>query len=286
MKWTKMFFTLGLFLCIAGGGLFMVGKATGGSRYIEKGITNKDKSQKSQLQIMEKTKIDRFTKLTVDMKHLDLYIRKSENGNCYMEYVVEEKEGNNPLDWNTGEGMFSLKEQQGSTASYYREVKRGIAANLLGDYHTEEYENIVILYLPEDLKLESCSIVLDKGDLEATEISAKKLTWSLAEGDIFAKKLSVGEGTFIAEEGDVEIKRLFLQGNVEIESEDGDIFCRLDESCRDKIDISAHTQDGDIDVARRYGSKNRKTNGEYTRRVEGNACRLVLSTEEGNIEIK
>jgi len=286
MKRVKSAMLISCIFFISGAVLFSTGKAKGVAKYLK---GNEKVSSKSNEVVLEKTRIDKTGRLEVDMKHLDLYIRKSKDNNYYMEYIVQKTKKKNPLSCTQDGQTLVLSEKNGKIASYYREINFGTGISLPGAYKTEEFLNTVILYLPEDAVLEECNISLKKGDAEIQLLNAKTLDCTLKNGDFSVNKLAAGSGNINTGDGDIDCGKISLSGNLSLKSTDGDISCGIAAKDKGSICISGSTMDGEIEASKKYKGKIYKKRGDrmyyYLAGNSKKGPKLSIYTKYGDLEI-
>ena len=101
---TRKFLMTGTVLCALGLVLFGSGIAAGGKDYIANTDLNSYNGSTSTKDdgshaVLKKTKIDSFSNLNVDFKHIDLAVKESEDDNFYLSYNVETTKGIVPVSW-------------------------------------------------------------------------------------------------------------------------------------------------------------------------------------------
>lgn len=309
MNWYKITLLTGLTFCIMGGILTCAGRAAGGMNALATHQEqNSTSSSHKNMITKKKSEIDKFQNLQVNMKHLDLYIRTSKDNKYYMEYVLQQVNGKNPLTCQSTQDTLTLTEEIGKTASYYREIHLGIGTSLLGRHRTENYKNIVILYLPAQAVLRECEISLNKGDTEiknltadnlnctlksgdfsADKLTANNLNCTLKSGDFSADRLTVDAGKITMDGGDIDCRHTTLNQKLTMQSKEGDISIAIPSRILPKISVQAYTREGDIDAARKYKGKltiDRKNDTRSYTANEGSFLpQLSIRTEDGDIEL-
>ena len=123
----------GTVLCALGLVLFGSGIAAGGKDYIANTDLNSYNGSTSTKDdgshaVLKKTKIDSFSNLNVDFKHIDLAVKESEDDNFYLSYNVETTKGIVPVSWQVDNGTLNL-------ADYSRMNEFLNAFDLLKEYN-------------------------------------------------------------------------------------------------------------------------------------------------------
>ena len=212
---TRKFLITGTALCALGLILFGSGIAAGGKEYIantdlnsyDGSISSKDDGSHS---VLEKTKIDSFSNLNVDFKHIDLAVRESEDDNFYLSYNVETTKGIVPVSWQVDNGTLNLAEENGHAASGYVHIDVAFLKDLLtvrhfSDETSENRTNQVIVYIPQKQKLDTLSCQMDEGDMELDSLNCQNFNIQLGLGDLSVQSLEAANGSVTNEEGDISI---------------------------------------------------------------------------------
>lgn len=282
-------------------------------------------SSDKNLAVMEKQQIDDFTKLDVDFSNLDLEIRTSNDTHYYMEYKLEKTGKKDPLTWEDKDGKLTLKEYEGSSGNYYITYDLGIFREHIQKTETQKYLNTVILYVPENAELSEGDIHLSDGDLNAEQLLCEKMTVKLSNGDmnldrgefkdfeatlgdgeleigdirtgslklknsngdVTLKRAALGDGEISLGDGELQIGDSSFNGDMDINSSDGDVSIEMKAGSVKKTNIHLETTDGDVDAS--GVSEGRSSEGDsysvYENKVDTSAPALNVKCGDGDITL-
>lgn len=248
---TRKFLITGTALCALGLILFGSGIAAGGKEYIantdlnsyDGSTSSKDDGSHA---VLEKTKIDSFSNLNVDFKHINLAVRQSEDDTFYLSYNVETTKGIVPVSWQVDNGTLNLAEENGHAASGYVHIDVAFLKDLLTVRHfsdkvSENRTNQVIVYIPQNQKLNNLSCQMQEGDMELDSLNCQNFNIQLSLGDFSLKKLDVANGSVTDKEGDISISESIF-ANVSFDATLGD----LDIDSSSFTDSTLSLSDGDV----------------------------------------
>ena len=229
---TRKFLIAGTALCALGLILFGAGIAAGGKEYIANtdlnsyngSISSKDDGSHA---VLEKTKIESFSNLNVDFKHIDLEVRESEDDNFYLSYNVETTKGIVPVSWQVDNGTLNLAEENGHSASEYVHIDIAFLKDLLtvrhsSDKTSDNQSNQVVVYIPHDQKLDTLSCKLTEGDMDFDTLNCQDLNIQMNLGDLTLNSLTAANGSVSDKEGDIYISKSTMT-NLKLDSSLGDL---------------------------------------------------------------
>ena len=332
---TRKFLITGTALCALGLILFGSGLAIGGKEYIANTDLNSYNGSTSSKDdgshaVLEKTKIDSFNNLNVDFKHLDLTVRESEDNNFYLSYDVETTKGIVPISWQVDNKTLNLAEKNGHAASEYVHIDVAFLKDLLtvrnfSDQTSENRTNQVIVYIPQNQKLDTLSCQIEEGDMELDSLNCQNFNIQLGLGDLSLQSLEATNGSVTNEEGDISISdstftsmnfdasmgdldidssnftdstlslsegdvtgtAVSFYNNCQVTSKMGDVNLTIPENNLSSLTLDLDTKLGDIDVPDKLNEKLVSTDDEST--FEGNDSsapdHLSIQSDDGDISI-
>lgn len=155
-KVTKIILLIAVVLCLIGGILFGIGIAAGGKTQLSKSdFSNLNKYE------LEKTKLDDFSSLDVDLSEMDLYIQTSDDDHCYLSYQLQDAGKKDPISYEITDKTLMLKRE--NSGNHYIQFDFTSFGQLLTNGIDCIYGKAT-LYIPSDKTLEQVSISLDSGD--------------------------------------------------------------------------------------------------------------------------
>ncbi len=328
-KTTKIILCVGIALCAAGIILYGVGRATGGmeevknSKKEESGNVSNEKRA-----VLEKEALGDMQGIEGSIADVDLVIKPSGDDSCYLSYDVQTRKGENPVTYSVEDGVLKLEESGGYDSSYYVQVDISFLDKMTGEQDKEEYTNLITLYLPEDKILEDCKLSMGDGDMMIRGLRCKNLDLALRSGDLIGKELEAETGVIAANDGDVELRditcwnlnlrsesgdveltsaefkdaaitledgdleaeELILTGEVQIQSESGDVKVAPGREKSGRLKIEAKTSSGDITAASFWKGSlhddDYDDTASYERDVEQASGILTIQSEDGDISIE
>lgn len=229
---TRKFLITGTVLCALGLVLFGSGIAAGGKNYIANADLNSYNGSTSSKgdgshAVLKKKKIDSFSNLNVDFKHIDLAVRESDDDNFYLSYNVETSKGIVPVSWQVDNGTLNLAESNGHASSQYVHIDVAFLKDLLTVRHpfdktSENRTNQVIVYIPHNQKLNTLSCQLTEGDMELTALNCQNLNVQVNLGDLLLEGLNAANVSVTDKEGDISISESTMT-NLRLDSSLGDL---------------------------------------------------------------
>ena len=310
-KWMRNCLTAGVGCTVAGMLLFTTGFLTGGKNYVLAADLNQLKgsaSKETSSYKLEKTKIDAYNGLKIELSSLNLQILSSEDDSYYISYNIsnshsKEKE---PVSYEVKDKMLTLKEDSNSFGSYTH-IDIGFLSALLSkdkDFTTDE--DVVTLYVPDHAKFQSANInslfgdilinhssfesgkiLADDGEIFIKNSTLKDVTVSVFLGDVKTYDSKFETCNFTLSDGDFTAKNNeFTDKNV-INSNLGDIEIQGSKKQLSSLGFDASTSLGDVNVSSALeGTLKESDSDESTYQKTGNAGNLKLQADDGDITIK
>lgn len=324
-KATKAVLTAGVLLCVLGGGLYAIGRYTGGKEYVK----NADaENSKMETVTLDKKKLEKIQKMEADIEDADFEIEPSKDDSFYLSYNLEKRKGKNPLTYEVEEGVLKLTEEGGYDSSVYVHVDLNYLGKLVGDKKAEVHKNVITLYVPAEKPLEDCKLSLGDADMSIVGLRSKNTDISSSWGDLTIKNsefdnstISTGDGdmnisdlvckelnlcsesgdiqfkgseldnaVITLNDGDLQAKEVTLSGEVTIKDETGDVDISLAAESAENTEIEARTEWGDIVVSKSLDgtkySDDYDDTSEYQRHIKTAVGYLNIRCEDGDISIK
>lgn len=239
---TKIVLMIGIALCALGGILYGVGRATGGMEKLNDSQTEVLKNDsKRETVTLEKENLGDIQRIDGSIADVDLVVKPSEDDSCYLSYNVETRKGKDPVTYSVKDGTLELKEDGGYMNSFYVQVDISFLSQMTGEKESEEHENLITLYLPEDKTLEDCKLALGDGDMNIEKLHSKNMDLTLRSGDLAGKDIEAQTGVISLEDGDLDLSD-FICWNLNLRSECGDVSL----SSTELKDAAITMQDGDL----------------------------------------
>lgn len=258
-KLNKILLILSLVLCLGGGLLLGVGAFAGG-------IDEAQEIAGARMQHydQEKTQLDEFSALDVDLAICDMEIRPSDDEHAYLEYHVYAPADHNPIHATITDATlqlsdedFSLENNLGSTN--VQQILTGFLWILPDDEREPSGESSVILYLPAQT-LTRCALDLDIGSLTADSLSANSFDCSLAVGSLNLANCTLTDSDIDLDIGEFEGTALTFGGENSISLSTGSMSLYLANA--EALQIDADAALGDITTSERYLGSTREDTGE------------------------
>ena len=252
-KWTKTALLTGCACCIAGAVLMFSGWASGGKAYAETYDLNAmsgSAKKEDGISTQEKIKLDDFDELQADLN-----------------------------------------------IDFTEEILSG----------GKQSETGVILYVPEKKVLKKIEVTMGFGDVQMNGIQAESGRLQNADGDItlfgcdmqnIKCKADYGDvelnsgtcenGSITLEDGDAKIQNTKLSGDVSVENSYGDIELELGKKDLERLEITAKTDFGEIDVPDTMENLMQKEEDEqsFSYVPDQPAGRITLMTKDGDISLE
>lgn len=183
----------------------------------------------------------------------------------------------------------------------------------------------MILYVPENAELSEGDIHLSDGDLNAEQLLCEKMTVKLSNGDmnldrgefkdfeatlgdgeleigdirtgslklknsngdVTLKRAALGDGEISLGDGELQIGDSSFNGDMDINSSDGDVSIEMKAGSVKKTNIHLETTDGDVDAS--GVSEGRSSEGDsysvYENKVDTSAPALNVKCGDGDITL-
>ena len=192
---------------------------------------------------LEKTKIDDYSTLNVDLSSLNLQIVSSDDDSYYISYTTSDSKEKEPVSYDVKNKILTLKEDSDSNS--YTHIDIGFLTAFLSkdkDFTTDE--NVVTLYVPENAKFQNATLNSALGNILLNHVCFESGTVSSGDGDIFIKNSTLKEVAVSASLGDVKTYDSKIRA-CNFELSDGD-FVAKDSEFTGENSISSSL--GDIDI--------------------------------------
>ncbi|MDO5145544.1 MAG: DUF4097 family beta strand repeat-containing protein [Eubacteriales bacterium] len=264
-KLTKTVLIIASMLCLVGGVFFVGGLATGGLGK----LTASDHSTAAwggngKIYSMEKTKLEPFNHLKVNLDTADFILKPSDDDSCYLSYHLTGNKKANPVSYQTEDGQLTLTEQQKSNV--YISVNFSFLSNLLrGKASAPLEEEQVVLYVPASFRLEqldghlkdgdafldgtlcdTMNLTLDYGDLSLKNVQSSTSHITTSDGDVSVTDFSSDKCNLTLNYGDLTMRHSSIKDGA-IRIDDGD-FIAKDTSFIGKVDVILAYGDGKLSL--------------------------------------
>ena len=247
-KLSKRTLLLAVALCVLGIILFAIGAGTGGIRDLASaGVDNLPSSGSMKEYQMEKTKLDDFDSLNIDVSYMDIHILPSEDDACYLAYNLSGNDRKNPFQYHIENGVLSVKEDLSAESGFFIGIDYSFLAKLAdGRVVTDTSANHMepdqlTLWMPADKMLSSVVISGGDGDIDLSGLSAGQLSVEASYGDLTLSGVQADSGNFTLGDGDIQADSLTLK-QMDLDASYGDVSVR-DSSLEN---VSFHAGDGDF----------------------------------------
>lgn len=244
--WIKNCLAAGAGCVVAGALLFAVGFLNGGKNYVLAADLNQWKgsaTKEDSTYGLEKTKIDDYSTLNVDLSSLNLQIVSSDDDSYYISYTTSDSKEKEPVSYDVKNKILTPKEDSDSNS--YTHIDIGFLTAFLSkdkDFTTDE--NVVTLYVPENAKFQNATLNSALGNILLNHVCFESGTVSSGDGDIFIKNSTLKEVAVSASLGDVKTYDSKIRA-CNFELSDGD-FVAKDSEFTGENSISSSL--GDIDI--------------------------------------
>ena len=246
--WIKNCLAAGAGCVVAGALLFAVGFLNGGKNYVLAADLNQWKgsaTKEDSTYGLEKTKIDDYSTLNVDLSSLNLQIVSSDDDSYYISYTTSDSKEKEPVSYDVKNKILTLKEDSDSNS--YTHIDIGFLTAFLSkdkDFTTDE--NVVTLYVPENAKFQNATLNSALGNILLNHVCFESGTVSSGDGDIFIKNSTLKEVAVSASLGDVKTYDSKIRA-CNFELSDGD-FVAKDSEFTGENSISSSLGDNDIEA--------------------------------------
>ena len=307
-RWIKNCLAAGAGCVVAGALLFAVGFLNGGKNYVLAADLNQWKgsaTKENSTYGLEKTKIDDYSTLNVDLSSLNLQIVSSDDDSYYISYTTSDSKEKEPVSYDVKNKILTLKEDSDSNS--YTHIDIGFLTAFLSkdkDFTTDE--NVVTLYVPTDARFQSANINSSFGDIlinsscfESGKISSddgeifiknstlKDVTVSASFGDVKTYDSKIKACNFELSDGDFVAKDSEFTGENSISSSFGDIDIEAKKEQLLTLGFDASTGFGDIEIPDFLeGKLHEEDVDESSYQRNGKDGNLKLQADDGDIVIK
>lgn len=286
-RWIKNCLAAGAGCVVAGALLFAVGFLNGGKNYVLAADLNQWKgsaTKEDSTYGLEKTKIDDYSTLNVDLSSLNLQIVSSDDDSYYISYTTSDSKEKEPVSYDVKNKILTLKEDSDSNS--YIHIDIGFLTAFLSkdkDFTTDE--NVVTLYVPENAKFQNATLNSALGNILLNHVCFESGTVSSGDGDIFIKNSTLKEVAVSASLGDVKTYDSKIRA-CNFELSDGD-FVAKDSEFTGENSISSSLGDIDIEVPDFLeGKLHEEDVDESSYQRSGKDGNLKLQAYDGDIVIK
>lgn len=214
MKTNKMRTALivALFCAVVGLGLTLIGVFVLGGKpgfYIDRsGIHSFSEDNSNQRVLMEKTKIDKFNSISMDVEYADIEIIPSDD--YYLEYALSSNQS--PV-YSVKNGLLDFSQTQKS--SYFNFS--------FFSFSPDFNRSAVKLYVPENAHFKNIDIKLSSGDISTeANIQTDALSVNSEYGDITGNRLDSNKTDIQMSSGSIKIEN-FVSDALTLKNEYGDI---------------------------------------------------------------
>ena len=307
-RWIKNCLAAGAGCVVAGALLFAVGFLNGGKNYVLAADLNQWKgsaTKEDSTYGLEKTKIDDYSTLNMDLSSLNLQIVSSDDDSYYISYTTSDSKEKEPVSYDVKNKILTLKEDSDSNS--YTHIDIGfLTAFLSKDKDFTMDENVVTLYVPTDARFQSANINSSFGDIlinsscfESGKISSddgeifiknstlKDVTVSASFGDVKTYDSKIKACNFELSDGDFVAKDSEFTGENSISSSFGDIDIEAKKEQLLTLGFDASTGFGDIEVPDFLeGKLHEEDVDESSYQRNGKDGNLKLQADDGDIVIK
>lgn len=283
-KLNKILLILSLVLCLGGGLLIGVGAFAGG-------IDEAQEIAGARMQHydQEKTQLDEFSALDVDLAICDMEIRPSNDEHAYLEYHIEGTREKAPLHVSVENGVLQLRDENYTIShSTVEQILTGFLW-LLPDAERESYadDGVIILYLPPST-LTSVQLTLAMGDLSIDGLQASQFAADIALGSLDLTNTTLGLSEIDLAMGTLTGDNLTFNGVATIEVSTGNAELTLSSESSNGLLIDATTDMGDISAPESLGGNLLDTDdvvaNHYRRTPQGTPTgNLSINAEMGEI---
>lgn len=245
-RWIKNCLAAGAGCVVAGALLFAVGFLNGGKNYVLAADLNQWKgsaTKEDSTYGLEKTKIDDYSTLNVNLSSLNLQIVSSDDDSYYISYTTSDSKEKEPVSYDVKNKILTLKEDSDSNS--YTHIDIGFLTAFLSkdkDFTTDE--NVVTLYVPTDARFQSANINSSFGDILINSSCFESGKISSDDGEIFIKNSTLKDVTVSASFGDVKTYDSKIKA-CNFELSDGDFVAKDSEFIGEN---SISSSFGDIDI--------------------------------------
>ncbi|MEE0136689.1 DUF4097 family beta strand repeat-containing protein [Blautia stercoris] len=308
-RWIKNCLAAGAGCVVAGALLFAVGFLNGGKNYVLAADLNQWKgsaTKEDSTYGLEKTKIDDYSTLNVDLSSLNLQIVSSDDDSYYISYTISGSKEKNPVSYEVKNKTLTFKETSKGFYSYTHIDIGFLSAFLSKEKEFTTDEDVVTLYVPTDARFQSANINSSFGDIlinsscfESGKISSddgeifiknstlKDVTVSASFGDVKTYDSKIRACNFELSDGDFVAKDSEFTGENSISSSSGDIDIEAKKEQLLTLGFDASTSFGDIEVPDFLeGKLHEEDADESSYQRSGKDGNLKLQADDGDIVIK
>lgn len=280
-KFNKILLILSLVLCLAGVVLCVGGAWAGGIDDAQEMAGTHTRTYDQ-----EKTPLDAFSAIDADLSIANLSIRPSADDRAYLEYHIDAPVDTTPLTIAVQNGTLTFHDWYDGTDGMSNILN--IFLGLLPDHEKRSIdESSIVLYLPAQT-LERCTIALDMGTLDISDLSANHFIADLAMGDLSLHHTTLGQSDINLDMGSLSGDALVFNGDATIDLDMGNAELALAPESSSGLLIDANTNMGDITASESLGGNLLDTDdvmaNHYRRTPQGTLSgSLTISADMGEI---
>lgn len=309
--WAKVCLITGTACTIAGAALCGIGIVGHGLNYLRTADLNTLNSSGTNASpvVLEKTKINAFQALDLTLGDLDLEVLPSGDENFYLSYTVSRSGNEDPITWEVKNNTLSLTENTSGNSNHYFHIDIGFLSEILEHQDPDALDmNTIRLYLPKGTVLSDALISNNYGEMLLSDLSADKGTITLPNGsldikncklenctvtsefgDVDVNSSDLTDCTFTLSDGDADFEDVVFDGINHVSCELGDISVESRRQSLLKLNLTASTNLGSIDLDDDLKKDFMKTAGDsecviHTRK--NNQSELTLHSDDGDIELE
>ncbi len=197
------------------------------------GKSNNKNSNKHTFRLTKK-KLNAFTAMQADLKHVDFKIVPSKNSNSYIQYTITSKTDGNPFSYKVNDGILTLTEKKGMPNFYCRYISGNKKKTIVKD------KNLVTLYITNS-QMENAIFTLGEGDLSIKGLHTQSIKISGKDGDVLLNGSSAQQGSLSIKDGDFVLKNTSLS-KCKLSADYGNYSCH-DITLKNS---TLHSEDGDL----------------------------------------
>lgn len=280
----KILLILSLALCLGGGLLLAIGAWAGG-------IDDAQELADTRIQHydQEKTLLDDFTALDVDLAMCSMEIRPSDDAHAYIEYHIESITDSKPPHVTVQNDKLQIRDTSYMVSrSNVEQILTGFLW-LLPNVERESYANggNIILYLPQTT-FNNVQLALDMGDLSINGLQASQLTADIAMGSLDLTNTTFGQCNIDLDMGTLTGEGLTFNGDATVEVNMGNAELALSPESSTGLLIDANTDMGAITAPNNWGGNLLDTDdvvaNHYRRTPQGTSTgSLTITADMGEI---
>lgn len=227
---------------------------------------------------LEKTKLDSFENISLDVDYADVKIIPSDDNSCYLEYVLE-GEYNTPL-YKISNNTLTVSNR----GERFNFINFGFFNNFWsdGDFTVPDY--YVKLYLPKDFPIKDLSLYSDTGNITLENVTAASADLSLNYGNLELESSTLNTLLVSMDTGEFKTKNS-TAGDVTINVNYGEL--ELQNFSGKNVEMNLDTSQVYLDAAKLENLDYQNDYGELTLLLPDDIStyRFDVATEYGHIRL-